>query len=100
MTFEEVLDQAIALLQRRGRLIYRTLQRQFQLDDTALEDLRSNSSRANGWRSMRVAKCWSGVVALCRLPCLPASQRRLSYRLLSRTPYPTWPRRSSLPEAP
>ena len=39
MTFEEVLDQAIALLQRRGRLTYRTLKRQFQLDDAALEDL-------------------------------------------------------------
>jgi hypothetical protein len=34
MTFEEVLDQAIALLQRRGRLTYRTLKRQFQLDDS------------------------------------------------------------------
>src|SRR5712692_6532227 len=39
MTFEEVLDQAIALLQRRGRVTYRTLKRQFQLDDAALEDL-------------------------------------------------------------
>ena len=40
MTFEEVLDQAIALLQRRGRVTYRTLQRQFQLDDEALNDLK------------------------------------------------------------
>jgi class 3 adenylate cyclase/tetratricopeptide (TPR) repeat protein len=40
MTFEEILDQAIAMLQRRGRLTYRTLQRQFQLDDDALNDLR------------------------------------------------------------
>jgi hypothetical protein len=29
MTFEEMLDQAIAMLQRRGRMTYRTLQRQF-----------------------------------------------------------------------
>jgi hypothetical protein len=29
MTFAEVLDQAIALLQQRGRLTYRTLKRQF-----------------------------------------------------------------------
>ena len=36
MTFEDVLDQALAMLQRRGRLTYRTLQRQFQLDETAL----------------------------------------------------------------
>ena len=39
MTFEEILDHAIAMLQRRGRLTYRTLKRQFQLDDTALDDL-------------------------------------------------------------
>ena len=41
MTFEEILDQAIAMLQRRGRLTYGTLKRQFQLDDAALEDLRN-----------------------------------------------------------
>jgi TOMM system kinase/cyclase fusion protein len=40
MNFEEILDQAIAMLQRRGRVTYRTLKRQFQLDDDALEDLK------------------------------------------------------------
>src|SRR5712692_9036379 len=40
MTFEEILDQAMAMLQRRGRLTYRTLQRQFQLDEDALNDLK------------------------------------------------------------
>ena len=40
MAFEEILDHAMAMLQRRGRLTYRTLQRQFQLDDAALEDLK------------------------------------------------------------
>jgi tetratricopeptide (TPR) repeat protein len=39
MTFEEMLDHAIAMLQRRGRLTYGTLKRQFQLDDAALADL-------------------------------------------------------------
>src|SRR5262245_28064051 len=39
MTFEEILDQAITMLQRRGRLTYGALKRQFQLDDTYLEDL-------------------------------------------------------------
>jgi hypothetical protein len=38
--FGVVLDQAIALLRQRGRLTYRTLQRQFQLDDEVLEDLK------------------------------------------------------------
>src|SRR5438128_8412234 len=41
MTFEELLDQAIALLQRRGRLTYRALKRQFNLDDDYLEDLKA-----------------------------------------------------------
>jgi class 3 adenylate cyclase/tetratricopeptide (TPR) repeat protein len=41
MTFEEILDQAIAMLQRRGRLTYGTLKRQFQLDDAALEDVKN-----------------------------------------------------------
>src|SRR2546425_558272 len=40
MTFEEVLDQAIALLRQRGRLTYRTLQLQFQLDEAHLEALK------------------------------------------------------------
>ena len=41
MTFEEILDHAIAMLQRRGRLTYSTLKRQFQLDDAALDDLKN-----------------------------------------------------------
>src|SRR2546425_8724031 len=40
MTFEEVLDQAMAMLRRRGRLTYRTLQLQFQLDEAHLEALK------------------------------------------------------------
>src|SRR5215475_11728068 len=38
--FVAVVDQVIALLRQRGRLTYRTLKRQFQLDDEALEDLK------------------------------------------------------------
>jgi class 3 adenylate cyclase/tetratricopeptide (TPR) repeat protein len=40
MTFEEILDQAMSMLQRRGRVAYRTLQVQFNLDDNALEALK------------------------------------------------------------
>src|SRR5512132_3987825 len=40
MTFEEVLNQALALLQRQGRVSYRALKRQFSLDDAYLEDLK------------------------------------------------------------
>jgi len=47
MTFEEILDQTIAMLQRRGRLTYGTLKRQFQLDDAALEDVKTELLYAN-----------------------------------------------------
>ena len=46
MTFEEIVDQAVAMLQRRGRIAYRTLKRQFQLDDEALEDLKTELIKA------------------------------------------------------
>ena len=39
MDFVALVDQVIALLRQRGRVTYRTLQRQFQLDADALADL-------------------------------------------------------------
>ena len=39
MDFVALVDQVIALLRQRGRVTYRTLQRQFQLDADALTDL-------------------------------------------------------------
>src|SRR5262249_3476100 len=41
MSFEEILDQALAMLQRRGRVSYRALQRQFALDAAYLEDVKA-----------------------------------------------------------
>src|SRR5262252_5060942 len=40
MTFEEILDHALAMLQRRGRVTYSTLKLQFQLDDAQLAALK------------------------------------------------------------
>ena len=40
MTFEEILNQAIALLQRQGRVSYRALKRQFDLDEAYVEDVK------------------------------------------------------------
>ena len=40
MTFEEILDQVLAMLQRRGRVSYRAMMRQFVLDEAYLEDLK------------------------------------------------------------
>jgi class 3 adenylate cyclase len=41
MTFEEILDRTLDMLKRRGRVSYRALQRQFQLDDAYLDDLKA-----------------------------------------------------------
>src|SRR5262245_30644145 len=41
MTFYEVLEQVIALLQRHGRVTYRALKRQFELDDDYVDDLKA-----------------------------------------------------------
>jgi hypothetical protein len=41
MTFYEVLEQVVTLLQRHGRLSYRALTRQFQLDEAYLADLKA-----------------------------------------------------------
>jgi pyruvate/2-oxoglutarate dehydrogenase complex dihydrolipoamide acyltransferase (E2) component len=40
MDFVAIVDQVIVLLRQRSRVAYRTLKRQFQLDDEALEDLK------------------------------------------------------------
>ncbi len=40
MDFLDVVKQARAALQSEGRITYRTLKRQFALDDEALEDLK------------------------------------------------------------
>jgi len=41
VTFEELLDQVLDMLQRRGRVTYGALKRQFNLDDAYLEDLKN-----------------------------------------------------------
>ena len=41
MTFDEILGQAIEMLQRRGRVSYGALKRQFELDEEFLADLKS-----------------------------------------------------------
>ena len=42
MKFSEVVDHASALLQRKGRITYRALRREFALDEDALEDLKAD----------------------------------------------------------
>jgi len=40
MTFDELLEQVIDLLQRQGRVSYGALKRRFALDDNYLQDLK------------------------------------------------------------
>jgi hypothetical protein len=46
MTFDEVLAQVLALLQREKRVSYRALKRRFDLDDEYLEDLKDELIKA------------------------------------------------------
>jgi class 3 adenylate cyclase len=41
MGFYEILDQVVDLLRHRGRVTYRALKREFQVDDAFLEDLKA-----------------------------------------------------------
>ena len=91
MHFEEVLDQAIAMLQRRGRVTYRALKRQFNLDDAFLEDLTVELIKGQ-----RLARDEDGEVLVWTGA---AAHPRRQLPRLWRTPRPTWSRRSSPPEA-
>src|SRR5262249_45750745 len=46
MTFYEVLEQVLTLLQQHGRVTYRALKRQFALDDDYIEDLKAELIQA------------------------------------------------------
>src|SRR5262249_38012105 len=73
--FVAVVDQAIALLRQRGRLTYRTLQLQFQLDDAHLEALKDELIEGQrlavdeAWRVL----VWMGDTATPVSPAFPAS---------------------------
>jgi TOMM system kinase/cyclase fusion protein len=77
MTFEEILDQAIAMLQRRGRVTYRTLKRQFNLDDDALEDLKAEIIKAQrlGVDEDGEVLVWTGGAAAITAPVPTPPQR-------------------------
>src|SRR5215813_8520375 len=79
MTFEEIVDQALAMLQRRGRVAYRTLKRQFQLDDEALEDLKIELIKAQRLAADEDGEVlvWTGAGALALGNGHLVSRRRL-----------------------
>ena len=76
MTFKEMLDQALAMLQRRGRVTYRLLNRQFRLDDEALNDLKEALLFAHPEVRDKAGRglVWTGgTVATPAAPSPPAS---------------------------
>src|SRR5499433_1180271 len=103
MTFEEILDHAIAMLQRRGRLTYGTLKRQFQLDDAALEELKNEliegqrlavDERGN-------VLVWTGAAAVAPASPLPGARRAAQPATpeVSRSQTPPSPLAPSPPDA-
>ena len=71
MDFVTVVDEAIALLRQRGRLTYRTLQWQFQLDDAhlvALKDEIIKYERMRPRHAVGHAKIATLVGRLCGIP--------------------------------
>ena len=72
MTFEEMLDQALAMLQRRGRVTYRALTLQFRLDDDHLEALKDEPLRPpTRRRGRRPCLIWTGETRLTPTPASP-----------------------------
>src|SRR5437870_10141927 len=76
MTFEEILDQAIAMLQRRGRLTYRALKRQFNVDDDYLEDLKAELIKGQRLAVDEDGEVlvWTGGTDAAQRTTLPAPQ--------------------------
>jgi hypothetical protein len=99
--FVTVVDQAIALLRQRGRLTYRTLRLQFQLDEAHLEALKDElihgqrvavdeEGRVLVWTRDEPVGVFPGVIhgAMMRLyadlvSALLQREGRLSYRTLT-----------------
>src|SRR5437773_4095326 len=99
MDFVAVMDQVIALLRQRGRLTYRTLQLQFQLDEAHLEVLKDEliyGQRLAVDEAGRVL-VWTGDAAPPPALLPPSSQPATPEAALPQTAPP--PAASSTPEA-
>ena len=78
MTFEEVLNQTMALLQRQGRVSYRALKRQFDLDEAYVEDVKLELIEVHqvAVDQDNTMLVWTGGVAAPPLPAAaPAADR-------------------------
>jgi len=93
MDFYDILDRVLELLQQHRRVTYRALQRQFDLDEAYLEDLKAEIIEA---RQLAVDEggrvlVWTGVVGTAPASALP---------LLQVVPQPSAPEDSPPHDAP
>lgn len=96
MTFDEILAQVLALLQREGRLSYRALKRRFNVGDDYLEGLKDELIEAKRVAIDEGGKVlvWTGELG---------RRRRLSQHNLTfpfQTCLPISPKRFSRPKPP
>jgi hypothetical protein len=89
MTLEASLDQAIAMLQRRGRLTYGTLKRHFQLDDAALDDLKNELSEGQRLAvdERGIVLVWTGDTASVAAPAAASALVQAQAALADTAPY-------------
>src|SRR5215467_8042827 len=101
MTFDEILEQVIALLKRQGRVSYPALKIRFSLDDEYLEALTAEIIEAQQLATDENGRVlvWAGntaepsaVASQAAQPTQPAAQQQPSLQV---TPLPTAP----LPDA-
>ena len=97
MDFYAVLEHIRDLLQRRGRVTYRALKVQFQLDDEHLEALKEELIEAERQAVDEQGKVlvWVGAPAAAPAPAVPPPQTRNSRPC--RTRRRTWPKDLRLP---
>ena len=100
MTFEEILNQALALLQRQGWVSYRALKRQFGVDDAYIEDLKFEIIEVH-----RAAVEQDGTMLVWTGGNTPASHQPLpppAPRIVSHSPtlHRTWLEDSDVPQCP
>jgi len=81
MDFYAVLDQALALLRQRGRVSYRALKRQFDLDDAYLDDLKVEIIEVQQWAVDQdgTMLVWTGDTASAAAPEPVQAQVPLAY---------------------
>jgi hypothetical protein len=81
MDFYGVLDQVLALLRQRGRVSYRALKRQFDLDDAYLDDLKVEIIEVQQWAVDQdgTMLIWTGDTASAAAPEPVQAQAPLAY---------------------